>query len=634
MTIQFSCPRPALPIARQDNLLNSVSGSADVRLPKGTRTQSAESGGIVTRTHRARPRACALTLTLLMSLAAHSASQAVDVRPSGTNYVAGRGGGTYLTSPASSATELLQCLLGPDVTVTNAVLIAAAPAAGTFVGALDVIGFDQGIILSSGDIGTLAGPNTGDATSTDNLAPGDADLESLIPGYTTYDAAILEFDFECTTAQNVVFQYAFGSEEYNEWVNTPYNDVFGFFLNGTNIALAPIGCSNAGSPVSINNVNCGNPYVGMGPNCDCFRNNDLDDGGGSINTELDGLTQVFYATGTIQSGTNHIKIAIADAGDQVLDSDVMIRCQSFTCGSVPTTGACCLPSGQCVTLTLDDCTANGGTYYGDFVACTPSLCGTAFGACCFPDLSCEVEDPDLCAANGGDYQGDGVPCVPSPCGAAVGACCFGTGLCELTDPNGCVGEYLGDWTSCDPNPCVDLAGACCADVAICEIQLPIDCGDVFLGIGTVCDPNPCEAIIGACCHDNGFCAITLEVDCGDTYMGNRTVCDPNPCGTNSGVDSLGERSGALFLGTPSPTPTRGEVEIVWSLPREGFVSLTVWDAAGRRRSTLFQGDFEAGPGRRSVTIVDATGRVLPSGVYWLKLESGNERAMQKVVISN
>ena len=29
---------------------------------------------------------------------------------------------------------LLQCLLGPDVTVTNAVLVAAAQAAGTFVG--------------------------------------------------------------------------------------------------------------------------------------------------------------------------------------------------------------------------------------------------------------------------------------------------------------------------------------------------------------------------------------------------------------------------------------------------------------------------------------------------------------------
>ena len=36
---------------------------------------------------------------------------------------------------------------------------------------------------------------------------------------------------------------------------------------------------------------------------------------------------------------NHIKLAVADAGDQVLDSNVFIQGQSFSCG-VPT-GACC-----------------------------------------------------------------------------------------------------------------------------------------------------------------------------------------------------------------------------------------------------------------------------------------------------
>lgn len=583
---------------------------------------------------RAFGTALLLFLSLVFpSLAVTQPVLGADGRPSTTNYVANRGGGTNLVTPAATVAELLQCLLGPDVTVTNAVLIASPQAAGTFNGGLGVIGFDQGIILSSGDINTLTGPNVGDATSTDNAAPGDPDLDSLIPGYVTYDAVVLEFDFTCTTAQDVVFQYVFGSEEYNEYVDTPFNDVFGFFLNGVNIAIAPAGCSGAGSPVSINHVNCGNPYVGAGPNCNCFRNNDLDDGGGSINTELDGLTQVFFATATIQPGTNHIKIALADAGDRVLDSDVMIRCQSFTCGAAPVTGACCLPFGQCVTLTSGDCAVNGGTYHGDFSSCVPSPCGTGFGACCFPDLSCEVEDADLCAVNGGDYQGDGTPCTPNPCGAAVGACCFGSGLCQLTDPFNCIGEYMGDWSSCDPDPCVNLTGACCADAAVCELQTPAHCGDTFLGIGTLCDPNPCEAIVGACCHDTGFCQITLEVDCGDLYMGNRTACDPNPCPT-SGVDSANEGPGTLFLATPHPMPTSGEVEITWSLPSGGFARLTVWDAQGRERATLFQGDLNAGPGRRGFALRDETGRVLPSGVYWLRLESGRERAVRKVVITN
>jgi hypothetical protein len=300
--------------------------------------------------------------------------------------------------------------------------------------------------------------------------------------------------------------------------------------------MAPAGCSSAGAPVSINNVNCGNPYVGAGPNCNCFRNNDLDDGGGSIDTELDALTQVFHATGTILAGTNHIKIALADAGDQVLDSDVMIRCQSFTCGAPPVTGACCLPAGPCVTLTSADCAANGGTYHGDNSSCVPSPCTASSGACCLPNQSCEVESLDSCAAAGGVYQGDLTACVPNPCGAAIAACCFGSSSCELTDPFSCIGTYLPLVASCDPNPCADLTGACCADAAICEVGTLAQCGgDTFLGIGTTCDPNPCDAIVGACCADSGSCQITLENQCtgGDTYMGNRTVCDPNPCGANA-----------------------------------------------------------------------------------------------------
>ncbi|MFN8548726.1 MAG: choice-of-anchor L domain-containing protein [Candidatus Eisenbacteria bacterium] len=562
-----------------------------------------------------------------------SPALAATQRPTATNYVAPRRA-LHATTPAASATELLQCLLGPDVVVSNAVLNAAPLAAGTFTGALSVVGFDQGVILSSGDIGTLSGPNTGDATSTISGTPGDPDLDALIPGYTTYDAAILEFDFTCSTAQDVVFQYAFGSEEYNEWVNSPFNDVFGFFLNGVNIAQAPVGCSNAGTPVSINNVNCGNPYVGVGPNCDCFRNNDLNYGGGTINTELDGLTQVFFATGTILPGINHIKLAIADAGDQVLDSDVMIRCQSFTCGQAPITGACCLTSGQCVTLTAADCSANGGTYHGNNSACVPNLCGASFGACCFPDQTCEVEDPDLCATNGGTYQGDGVLCNPNPCGAPVGACCYGAGQCTNTDPNGCSGLYMGDWTGCDPNPCLSLTGACCADVAACEIKVFGTCGDTFLGVGTTCDPNPCEAIIGACCNDQGVCKITLQADCGDFYQGDRTVCDPNPCagGGPSAVGPAGGHPAALALEVPVPTPTTGYVDLTWSSPASGAATLTLWDASGRLIRTLFEGQIGSTT-HRGFALVDGAGRELANGVYWLRLEQGHERATQKVVLS-
>ena len=221
--------------------------------------------------------------------------------PGQSNYVMRPTAGPIQVQPATLQ-QLLQCLVGPGIVVSNAVLTAAPGAAGLFTGGAAVIGIDQGLVLSSGNIVTLVGPNLQNDASNSNAMPGDPALDALIPGYATFDATILEFDFSCENPTALSFQYVFASEEYNEWVASEFNDVFGFFLNGTNIAAVPASCSSPGIPVAINNVDCGNPYAPpAGPNCDCYRNNALPDGGGLINTEMDGLTQVFYATAQISA---------------------------------------------------------------------------------------------------------------------------------------------------------------------------------------------------------------------------------------------------------------------------------------------------------------------------------------------
>ncbi|MBI5763327.1 MAG: choice-of-anchor L domain-containing protein [Planctomycetes bacterium] len=262
--------------------------------------------------------------------------------------------------------DLVTALLGPGVSVSNVTYTGVNVAAGTFSGGTGIVGFASGVILSSGDISFVPGPNSQDSVSGVNTGIGDADLNGLIPGYTTFDASVLEFDFTCAGTQIIQFQYVFTSEEYNEWVNTSFNDVFGFFLNGTNIALIP---GSAGTAVSINNLNCANPFnPPTGSYCNLFVNNrcaDIPPGifpcAGARDTEMDGLTVVLTATGTLNPGLNHIKLAIADAGDQVLDSNVFIQGQSFVCGAPR--GACCDTSGAtptCINNVLQaDCQGPG-----------------------------------------------------------------------------------------------------------------------------------------------------------------------------------------------------------------------------------------------------------------------------------
>lgn len=265
-------------------------------------------------------------------------------------------GGTLAAIPSAQAalstsdlnsgltpTDLANLLVGGGggVAISNVTYTGANVAAGKFsgggTGATGIIGFDDGIILSTGDIANAIGPNTIPDKTTNNGQPGDADLDTLIPGYQTFDAAVLEFDF-VPQGNVVTFNYVFGSEEYNEYVNSQFNNVFGFFLNGQNIALIPA----TTTPVAINNVNNGNlcpaspSFPPFASNPGYFRINDLTAPPdctftpGSIDTQLDGLTVVLPATANVQRGqTNHIRLAIADAGDSILDSDVFIQAGSF-----------------------------------------------------------------------------------------------------------------------------------------------------------------------------------------------------------------------------------------------------------------------------------------------------------------
>ena len=230
-----------------------------------------------------------------------------------------------LRDQALTANDLAQALVGPGVTISNVTYTGAPIAAGTFKGGASIIGFDNGIILSNGAVSNVIGPNCSSGITWVNNTAGDADLTAII-GQVTNDAAVLQFNFN-PSSPTIRFQYVFASDEYQEFV-FDFNDVFAFFVNGQNVALIP----QTNTIVSINNVNNGSTdfsKLGIAPvNPSFYLNNDFQfPTTAPFNTEMDGMTVVLTATANVRPGdpTNTIKLAIADAIDDVLDSNVFIK---------------------------------------------------------------------------------------------------------------------------------------------------------------------------------------------------------------------------------------------------------------------------------------------------------------------
>lgn len=231
---------------------------------------------------------------------------------------------TDLSAVGMTPAGLAAALVGPGVSVSN-VQYAGANAQAGLIHLVDpaVVSFNDGVILSSGNIADVVGPNKSDGITGDMAGPADADLNALIANTqtvnpVTFDRAVLEFDF-VPTASQVYFTYTFGSDEYLEWVNL-FNDVFAFYVNGQNCATTP-----DGSPVSIDTINSV-----VNPNL--FRDNSFSNPPANpINIESDGLSVEMICSAPVTPGVvNHLKLAIADTSDQILDSVVMIKSHSLS----------------------------------------------------------------------------------------------------------------------------------------------------------------------------------------------------------------------------------------------------------------------------------------------------------------
>ena len=253
--------------------------------------------------------------------------------------VAGAGQAQLVVSTQTNLQQLAQAITGPGVLISNPAITCHSQGYGEFTYTGSALSVSNGVILTTGRMTDAPGPNNNGGSNwfAQNTA-GDPLLDA-VTSRTTRDACKFEFDI-IPAGDSLQFDFVFGSEEYNEWVGSQFNDVFGFFITGPgivgdpgaggahNIALVP----GTATPVTINNVN-------NGSNSAYYQDNT-----GGTATQYDGYTVGLSAkTAVTACSSYHLKLVVADATDRKYDSGVFID------------------QVRSSTVTMSSFTLNGGT---------------------------------------------------------------------------------------------------------------------------------------------------------------------------------------------------------------------------------------------------------------------------------
>lgn len=245
-----------------------------------------------------------------------------------------------------SLQAMLQNLVGDGVVLKNYSVSKtwSDEAFGYFEDGKSRLGMKKGLLMTTGGITGLCGKNTKTNMSNYTHRTADpnyraigtqptftcGDLEKLIDkGQKTFDAVVIEMDI-VPTADSLSFNYVFGSEEYDEFVGSGYNDVFAFFISGkgvegqVNMAVVP----GTSDPVSVNSINNGgSSYYNKRPMNSTFYVSNID---GNLGIEYDGMTKLMEIKKAVTPyETYHLKLAIADVGDNGYDSGVLIEGHSI-----------------------------------------------------------------------------------------------------------------------------------------------------------------------------------------------------------------------------------------------------------------------------------------------------------------
>ncbi|MEM7476661.1 MAG: tandem-95 repeat protein [Planctomycetota bacterium] len=238
--------------------------------------------------------------------------------------------------------ELVSRMLGTGITVTDASLTSGANEQIGFITNMNtsmpgVTSFDEGLIISSGNVSSIGGPNTYDNTSgymaheSYSYSKGQSTDANL---GTVFDLSVLRIEF-IPEGDKISGNYIFGSEEYIEYTNAGFNDNAAVILNGENISRTP-----DGQLLSIDTVN-------KDVNSHLFVDNDTGTSMGGVGndaalnspapyyTEMDGFTKTLQFKHEVTPGeVNVLELKIGDVGDNAWDSWMIFEAESVRSNAI------------------------------------------------------------------------------------------------------------------------------------------------------------------------------------------------------------------------------------------------------------------------------------------------------------
>lgn len=271
-----------------------------------------------------------------------------------------------------TAQQLVDVLIGNSCAQASNVVVngwsgsSGSNSFGYFTAGSSGFPFQNGIILSTGFATSATGPNTSLLSEGSQAWTGDPDLEAALNVNNTINATVLEFDFVPYT-NHISFKYIFSSEQYLTSITSQnqcnYTDGFAFLLKEAgssapyqNLAVVP----GTNIPVKVNTVR----GQGVCPSA----NEEYFGGFNGTNhpTNFNGQTVIMTAEAEVTPGvTYHIKLVVADQGNNLYDSAIFLGGGSFN-STTPLGNDRLIAAGnplcQEETLQLNAATANASAY--------------------------------------------------------------------------------------------------------------------------------------------------------------------------------------------------------------------------------------------------------------------------------